>query len=217
MCGRASQAEIKAYKDNIYKWLHPDQFVPRRNLRPTEPAWIVARRDDGEIETVEARWWCQWEGSRKFEAKYPTFNARVETMHDKKLWPALLKRGQRCIFPIDSFYEWPIKGKGLPPVEIFVDGRRPYALAGLWSRYFDANEPRYSFTSFTTEPNEFMKPIHPKAMPVILTSLDEQKLWLTEGDEELLRPYQGKMEFTQLPDTLEHLYPSENKKYETMT
>lgn len=213
MCGRASQAEIQAYKDHIYQWLHPKKFVPRRNLRPTESAWIVARHPDNEIAIVDARWWCQWDGSYKFEAKYPTFNARVETMHDKKLWPALLTKGKRCIFPVDSFYEWPVKGKGQPPVEIFVAGRRPYALAGLWSTWFEDREPRYSFTVFTCDPNEFMKPIHPKAMPVILGSIEEQKLWLMEGDESLLRPYEGEMELDQLPDTLEHLYPEENRKY----
>jgi putative SOS response-associated peptidase YedK len=213
MCGRASQAEIKAYKQKIHGWLEPKEFVPRRNLRPTEPAWIVARRGDGEITTLEARWWCQWEGAHKFDTKYPTFNARVETMHSKKLWPDLLKKGQRCLFPVDSFYEWPVKGRGLPPVEIFVKGRAPYALAGLWSRYFDEGRIHYSFTSFTTEPNEFMKPIHEKAMPVILSNIDEQKLWLLEGDEELLRPFEGEMESVQMPDTLEHIYPEENRKY----
>lgn len=58
-----------------------------------------------------------------------------------------------------------------------------------------------------------MKPIHEKAMPVILNSIEEQKLWLMEGDEELLRPFEGEMEFEQLLDTLEHLYPEENQKY----
>lgn len=58
-----------------------------------------------------------------------------------------------------------------------------------------------------------MRPIHEKAMPVILSDIGEQKLWLTEGDEALLRPYEGEMEFDQLPDTLEHLYPEENRKY----
>src|SRR6476469_5990711 len=213
MCGRASQAEIKAYQQKIYEWLHPEAFTPRRNLRPTEPAWIVARHADGETNTVEAKWWCQWEGSYKWEAKYPTFNARVDTMHSKKLWPELLKRGQRCLLPLDSFYEWPVKGKGVPPVEIFVEGRQPFALAGLWSRWYENREPRYSFTTFTTMPNDFMKPLHEKAMPVILKDIDEQKLWLMEGDEEILRPYEGEMEFEQLPDTLENLYPEENQKY----
>ena len=58
-----------------------------------------------------------------------------------------------------------------------------------------------------------MKSIHEKAMPVILNSIEEQKLWLMEGDEELLRPFEGEMESEQLPDTLEHLYPEENQKY----
>jgi len=213
VCGRASQAEIKAYKEKIYQWLHPEAFVPRRNLRPTEPAWIVARRGDGLIKMLEARWWCQRDGSGKFETKYPSFNARVDTMHDRTLWPDLLKKGQRCLLPVDSFYEWPVKGKGLPPVEIFVKGRAPYALAGLWSRYYGDSETRYSFATFTTEPNDFMRPLHNKAMPVILANIDEQKLWLMEGDEELLRPYEGEMEYDQLSDTLEHIYPEENRKY----
>ncbi|MBK7392990.1 MAG: SOS response-associated peptidase [Chloracidobacterium sp.] len=219
MCGRISQKDVRKYGPFIEGWLNPEgefderpgRNVPRNNIKPTAPAWIVARRGDGLIKTVEARWWCQWDGSYKWEAKYPTFNARVETMHDKKLWPALLKKGQRCLLPIDSFYEWPVKGKGIPPVEIFVEGRNPYALAGLWSRYYEENDPRYSFTVFTCDPNEFMKPIHPKAMPVILTDKDEQRLWLNEGDEALLRPYEGKMESDQLGDTLERLYPVEDQ------
>jgi len=213
MCGRASQAEIEAYRQFIYEWDHPELFIPRKNLRPTEPAWIIARRGDGLTKTLLARWWCQWDGAQQFETKFPTFNARVEAMHEKKLWPDLLQKGQRCLLPIDSFYEWPIKGKGLPPVEIFVGGRSPFALAGLWSHYFDNGQPHYSFTTFTTEPNEFMRPIHEKAMPVILTDLDQQKLWLEEGNEELLRPFEGEMEFNQLSDTLERLYPDENQKY----
>ncbi|MEQ1764303.1 MAG: SOS response-associated peptidase [Pyrinomonadaceae bacterium] len=213
MCGRASQLRAEKFGHLIAQWLYPENFKPRHNLRPTEPAWIVARRGDGLIKTLEARWWCQWDGAYQFETKFPTFNARVETMHTKKLWPDLLQKGQRCIFPIDSFYEWPVKGKGLPPVEIFVKGREPYALAGLWSRYFEGNETRYSFTSFTTEANDFMKPIHEKAMPVILNSIEDQNRWLEEGDESLLRPFEGEMEFDQLPDTLEHLYPEENQKY----
>jgi hypothetical protein len=50
-------------------------------------------------------------------------------------------------------------------------------------------------------------------MPVILAARDEQKLWLTTGDEALLRPYDGQMEFDQLPDTPEHLYPEADQKY----
>ena len=62
-----------------------------------------------------------------------------------------------------------------------------------------------------------MKPIHPKAMPVILTDKNEQRLWLNEGDEALLRPYEGKMESDQLADTLEHLYPVDQNGSNTVS
>ena len=56
-----------------------------------------------------------------------------------------------------------------------------------------------------------MKPLHPQAMPVILDSPESQKLWLLEGDRDLLIPYTGKMISEQMHDTLEQLYPEENQ------
>src|SRR5437868_3352709 len=103
MCGRATQLRAKRFGELIAHWIYPEAFEERHNLRPTEPAWIVARRDDGVIKTLQGRWWAQWEGSRSFETKFPMFNARVDTMHERKLWSDLLQRGQRCLFPVDSF------------------------------------------------------------------------------------------------------------------
>lgn len=210
MCGRASQEEVDEYFRRVYGWQRPEDFTPRRNLRPTEEAFIVARHPDHEIKTVKANWWCQWDGSRSFETKYPTFNVRVDTMDTKKLWPPLLKKGKRCIFPIDAFYEWPVKGRGIPPVKIMLGDRQPYAIAGLWSTWDDGNQPKYSFATFTVASNDFMLPIHPQAMPVILDGIDAQKLWLMEGDRDLLVPYAGELVAEEMPDTLERLYPEEN-------
>ncbi|HEX6278959.1 MAG TPA: SOS response-associated peptidase family protein, partial [Pyrinomonadaceae bacterium] len=175
MCGRAAQAEIDKYNERVHRWMTPPDFVPRRNLRPTEEAWIVAYRPgDEDAKTIPARWWCQRDGASEFEAKLPSFNIRVDTMDERTLWPPLLKKGKRCIFPVDAFYEWPTKGRGIPPVKIFLANKEPYALAGLWSTWFDNGERRFSFATFTVEPNEFMEPIHPQAMPVILDSIEKQ-------------------------------------------
>ncbi len=92
----------------------------------------------------------------------------------------------------------------------FAAGRRPYAIAGLWSRWFDNGSPRFSFATFTVESNDFMLPIHPQAMPVILDSKDAQKEWLLNGTRDLLVPYTGQMIAGEMPDTLERLYPEEN-------
>ena len=211
MCGRASQEEVDAYFNRVYGWEMPEDFTPRRNLRPTEEAWIVASHPSRDIKTVSARWWCQPDGAREWEAKFPSFNIRVDTMDQKRLWSPLLKKGKRCIFPIDAFYEWPVKGREVPPVKIMLADRKPYAIAGLWSTWFDNGERKYSFATFTVEPNEFMEPIHPQAMPVILDSPELQKLWLMDGDRDLLVPYAGEMAVDQMPDTLEKLYPEENQ------
>ena len=211
MCGRALQERVEEYTRRVYGWMPPDDFVPRRNLRPTEEAWIVARHPNHEIKTVSARWWCQPDNAREWETKLPSFNIRVDTMDQKKLWSPLLKKGKRCVFPIDAFYEWPVKGRGIPPVKIVLANREPYGIAGLWSTWFDNGERKYSFATFTVEANEFMKPIHPQAMPVILDSPDLQKLWLMDGDRDLLVPYAGEMAAEQMADALEKLYPEENQ------
>lgn len=189
----------------------PAEFKPRRNLRPTEEGYIVARHPDSEVKTVKANWWCQRDGAFEFEVKFAAFNIRVDTMDQKKLWSPLLKKGKRCIFPIDAFYEWPVKGRGIPPVKIMLADRRPYTIAGLWSTWLEnGTEPRYSFATFTVEPNDFMRPIHPQAMPVILDSVEDQELWLVNGNRDLLIPYRGELVADEMPDTLEKLYPEEN-------
>jgi putative SOS response-associated peptidase YedK len=210
MCGRASQEEIDQYFHYFYGWEMPEGAVPKRNIKPTQPTNIIVRHPEGEIKTVRANWWCQWDGSQKFETKYPMFNIRVDTMDEKKSWSTLLKKGKRCVFPVSSFYEWPVKGKGQPPVKIFTGGRKPFGLPGLWATWFDNGDPKYAFATFTVEPNDFMYPIHPTAMPVILDNADAQKLWLMEGDRELLTPYEGEMVADLMSDTLEKLYPEEN-------
>jgi len=43
------------------------------------------------------------------------------------------------------------------------------------------------FTFLTTDPNDVVAPIHPKAMPVILTKPDEIESWLTAPQEIALK------------------------------
>ena len=105
MCGRASQDEIDDYFHRIYGWEIPEEFYSRRNLKPTERAYIVARHPEGDVKTVRANWWCQWDGSRKFEAKFPTFNIRVDTMDEKKLWPQMNCNGAGNIHQKESWQQ----------------------------------------------------------------------------------------------------------------
>jgi len=74
-----------------------------------------------------------------------------------------------------------------------------FAFAGLWTPWRGVRGPKSApvdcqhelFGFLTTEANAVVAPIHPKAMPVILTTLAEIDLWLlADASEavELQRP-----------------------------
>lgn len=107
-------------------------------------------------------------------------------------WRPMLKDpARRCLVPVTSFSEWtatpdPETGKkqlkwfGVKDTEIF-------AFAGIWR----PTEEGERFAFLTSEPNELVAPIHPKAMPVVLHRTDYER-WLTTDFEDacsLQRPY----------------------------
>ena len=72
------------------------------------------------------------------------------------------------------------------PVWFALDGTRPLAVfAGLWTRWTSTRRVAEGevtcdlFAFLTTEPNREVGAVHPKAMPVILTTAEEREAWLT--------------------------------------
>jgi putative SOS response-associated peptidase YedK len=71
-------------------------------------------------------------------------------------------------------------------VRAAFDESRPLAFfAGIWTRWKSVRNVKEGetendlFAFLTTEPNAVVAPIHPKAMPVILTKSEEIETWLT--------------------------------------
>lgn len=69
-----------------------------------------------------------------------------------------------------------------------------FFFAGIWREWtgtrgkaepVDGRHLVYSF--LTTDPNKVVKPVHAKAMPVILTAPEEWKTWMTAPAEEALK------------------------------
>ena len=66
------------------------------------------------------------------------------------------------------------------------EARHPFAFAGIWTTFNGHRGPKskpvpgphlvYGF--LTTSPNSIVEPIHPKAMPVILTTVEEWDAWM---------------------------------------
>ena len=80
-----------------------------------------------------------------------------------------------------------------PPVWFALDESRPLAFfAGLWTRWTSVRKVKERETTndlfgfLTTEPNAEIKAIHPRAMPVILTTEAEVETWLTAPTKDAL-------------------------------
>lgn len=153
---------------------------------------VVLDSDPGYL--ALARW-----GLLPFFAKDPkefyktanTLNCMIETAHEK----ASYKRSvdNRCLIPVEAFYEWKHVGKEKIPHRIWVPGREVFNLAGLWSEWRSPEgEKVLTYTVLTTQANTLMAEIHnsKKRMPVVLLP-EEEELWLRR---EPLEPYHARTE-----------------------
>ena len=81
-----------------------------------------------------------------------------------------------------------------PPVWFALDDSRPLAFfAAIWTRWTSVRKVKEGettnvlFAFLTTEPNAVVKPIHSKAMAVILTQREEIETWLSAPNPEALK------------------------------
>ena len=111
-------------------------------------------------------------------------------------WQRWLGVESRCVVPFTSFSENEVLPDGSrPPVWFAFNESRPLAFfAGIWTagwtsvRKLKEGETTNDLYAFlTTEPNQEVGAIHPKAMPVILTTAEEVEVWMTAPAEEALR------------------------------
>lgn len=102
-------------------------------------------------------------------------------------WRRWLGPENRCVVPFTSFAENEHRADGTkPPVWFALDETRPLAcFAGIWTRWTSVRKVKEGETTndvfgfLTTEPNQEVGAIHPKAMPVILRTRQEIDLWMT--------------------------------------
>jgi putative SOS response-associated peptidase YedK len=96
-------------------------------------------------------------------------------------------QASRCIVPATSFCEYAdTKPRKTPKWFALSDDRPLFAFAGLWTPWRGVRGPKSApidgehelFGFVTTEASAFVAHIHPKAMPVILTTPEEVNLWL---------------------------------------
>ena len=108
-------------------------------------------------------------------------------------WRRWLSPDHRCLVPWTTFCEWEDTKPRKTKRWFALDADKPLAVfAGIWTGWDgvrgSAKTPRPGhhelFGFLTSEPNDLVGPIHPKAMPVILTTQQERDLWMTAPWEE---------------------------------
>ncbi len=159
---------------------HTGNLPPLPGIFPDYPAPIV-RVDDGGRELTTMRWGMP--GPPQFGGAPITNIRNTASPH----WRRWLGPASRCLVPVSSFCEYAdTKPKKTPTWFALDDGRPLFAFAGIWTpwrgtRGTKANpvEGEHLLYGFlTTEANGVVGPVHPKAMPVMLTTAEEFDVWL---------------------------------------
>jgi putative SOS response-associated peptidase YedK len=181
---------------------------------PDYNAPVVRNAPDGVRELALLRWGmpsssiAQMEATKKRAAK---LEAKGKTVDFKELlrmepdsgttnirnstskhWRRWLNVQHRCVVPFTSFSEFNREKGG--DVWFAFNDRRPLAFfAGLWTKWTSVRKVKEGETTndlyafLTTEPNDVVGAVHPKAMPVILTKPEEIETWLTAPAIEALK------------------------------
>ena len=163
---------------------------PSFDVYPNLPGPVVRNGTDGTRELARLVWGMPTPPERvRGKADYGTTNIRnPQYAH----WLPYLGVECRCVVPATSFAEpSPRPGDKDPDTGIqrnywfALSPERPlFVFAGLWTRWSGVRRVKDGpgefelFGFLTTRPNNVVAPIHPKAMPVVLTTAEEIETWL---------------------------------------
>ena len=105
-------------------------------------------------------------------------------------WRGWLKPEFRCLVPATAFCEYTDSQPKIPHRFALNGEREPFAFAGIWrprtgTRKGETGE-HLLFAFLTTAPSDVVRPVHSKAMPVILTG-NACDIWLEADAAAALR------------------------------
>lgn len=184
-----SQAAIRELIRAMYD--RTGNLPPLPGIFPDKMAPIVRNARDGERELVMARWGMP--SPPKFVTGIDRGVTNIRNVASPH-WRAWMKPEFRCLVPATSFCEYTDKAPKVPTWFALGDDRPLFFFAGIWCtwrgvRGTKANPVEGEHTLFgflTTEANTTVRPVHAKAMPVMLTAPDEMDRWMTAPAAEAL-------------------------------
>ena len=177
MCGRF---ELKTKFDELPKVLKQDypsgletKYEIQNLIRPTDPILVI--KNEGRIKTTFMSWGfiSPW-AKEPFDKQRPRpFNARSETIEEKKLFSGSWKH-KRCLIPASGFFE--------KKYRIRKENYETFWLGGIWSKWSSSHGAELeSCCILTTEPNNLIKHLHHR-MPVVVPNGYEEK-WIEQVED----------------------------------
>ncbi len=125
------------------------------------------------------------------EKRFPTFNynTRADDWLDKPSFRDAV-RHRRCIIPATFFAEYSGPAGAKQAIPFGRPDGSPFAMAGVWGKWQGVHKGEAvqmnTFSMLTTDANAVVHPIHPKAMPVVLSWADIG-LWMEGPLEEAIK------------------------------
>ncbi|MHC2104556.1 MULTISPECIES: SOS response-associated peptidase [unclassified Methylobacterium] len=165
---------------------------PLPAIFPDQMAPVVWNGAEGR-ELALMRWGIP--GPKAF-GEHPVTNVRNAASPHWRPW---LGPAHRCLVPANAFSEYADTKPRKIPVWFARDEDRPlFAFAGIWRSWTGVRgtkrenpdrvpEEHRLFSFLTTEANGVVGPVHPKAMPVVLTEPEEWAAWLEAPTAEALK------------------------------
>ena len=170
MCGRF---ELNTSFVKLPKVLKQDytsgleiKYKPQDLIRPNEPVLVI--KNEGKMKTTFMYWGfiSPWTKDPFDKERPRPFNARSETVAEKKLFSGSWKY-KRCLIPSSAFFEKRFR--------IRKENYETFWLGGIWSKWSSPDGAEIeSCCVLTTEPNDLIKSLHHR-MPVVVPNGFEEK------------------------------------------
>ena len=181
MCGRFELKTKFEKLPKILKQNYPSgleiKYVTQNQIQPTDPVLVI--KNEGKIKTTFMSWGfiSPWAKDPFDKERSRPFNARSETVQEKKLFKGSWKH-KRCLIPASGFFEKNIR--------IRKDNYETFWLGGIWSKWTSQDGAEIeSCCVLTTEPNELIKPLHHRMPVVVPDGYEEQWTQQVKDSNEL--------------------------------
>lgn len=193
---RGSVSQIRKLAANLNRKLTTssatDNFPPQDNIYPDQDAAIVTNAADGGLELGMARWgFPPIPGQSAPITNIRNLNSRWWRDVNRE-W--ITDSANRCLVPFTAFAE-PVRDSSW----FYVPDAEVAYFAGVWRQWRGerlAEQPGQKrrvredrdwklFSFLTTDANDIVRPVHEKAMPVILIDPVEQAEWFGGGEASL--------------------------------